>query len=96
MGRIKKTHSGVFKATVALELIREQETIAAICSHYGIHPTQAGRWKEQAQKGLAAIFSGTHTNHLKEKDDLIEQLYTQIGKRDIELEWVKKKMGTIA
>lgn len=41
MGNIKRHHPDSFKAKVALELIKETETIAAICSKYSIHPTQA-------------------------------------------------------
>jgi transposase len=95
MGNIKRTHSASFKAGVALELIREKETMAAICSRHSLHPTQAGRWKETATKGLQSLFSGTIASELKQKEELIEKLYTQIGKRDTELEWVKKKLGAV-
>lgn len=94
MGNIKRHHPPAFKAKVALELIQETDTIAAICSKYSIHPTQAGIWKQQALTGLAAIFAGTRDTNLKHKDQLVEHLYQQIGQLKVELDWLKKKVGS--
>lgn len=91
---IKRQHSPEFKVNVALELLKQEETISQICSRFAIHPTQARRWKEQALLNLQHSFSGkTIQNRFKEKDGLIEELYKQIGKLKYELEWLKKKMG---
>lgn len=81
------------KAKAALELIRETDTIAQICSRFGIHPTQAGKWKQQAIKGLGLIFSDKSSDELKRKDQTIDELYRQIGQLKVELDWLKKKMG---
>jgi transposase-like protein len=93
MGNIKRFHPASFKTKVALELIKGADTISAICSKYSIHPTQAGRWKEQALQGLETIFSEQRKNSLREKDILIEELYKQIGQLKVELDWLKKKSG---
>lgn len=93
MGNIKRHHPPVFKAKVALELIQETDTIAAICSKYSIHPTQAGVWKQQAITGLTAIFAGASDTARKQQEHLIEELYRQIGQLKVELDWLKKKVG---
>ena len=93
MGNIKRHHPPAFKAQVALALIQESDTIAAICSQHGIHPTQAGLWKQQALAGLATIFADGPTHALKHKDQLIEELYRQIGQLKVDLDWLKKKVG---
>lgn len=93
MGNIKRFHPASFKARVALELIKEAENKSAICSKYSIHPTQANRWKEEALKGLEAIFSDKRSNELQEKDKIIDELYKQIGQLKVELDWLKKKVG---
>lgn len=95
MGNIKRVHPIAFKAKVALELIKETDTIATICSRYSIHPTQASKWKSLALSGLEASFSGKPLLDLKAKDETIEELYKQIGQLKVELDWLKKKMGTI-
>lgn len=93
MGNMKRHHPPTFKAEVALELIKATDTIAAVCSKRGIHPTQAGIWKQQALTGLATIFADGPTTALKKKDHLIEELYRQIGQLKVELDWLKKKVG---
>lgn len=93
MNTIKRQHSATFKASVALETIKEAESITAICSHHGIHPTQANRWRQQALSGLPTIFSDRPATAAQRTDELIEKLYTQIGKLQMELDWLKKKTG---
>jgi transposase-like protein len=91
-GEIKRQHSAEFKTTVALELLKELDTLPKIASKYGIHPTQARRWREIAQEGLKNIFTGKPPDaQVAEKDKRIEELTTLIGQKEIELDWVKKK-----
>ena len=94
MGNIKRVHPASFKAKVALELIKETDTVAAVCSKYSIHPTQAHRWKDIVLGAIKNSFAGKTIDYqLKEKDQLIEELYKQIGQLKVELDWLKKKMG---
>lgn len=94
MGNIKHKHSTSFKARVALDLIKEKESIAVICSRYSIHPTQAKRWRDRALEILSAGFDGKSTaSEQKQKDELIDELYKQIGQLKVELDWLKKNMG---
>jgi len=81
------------KVKLALEMIKGIEPISAICSRYGIHPSQAHKWKVQAIEGLEAIFSGNQGGALKEKNELIEELYKQVGQLKVELDWLKKKLS---
>lgn len=91
---IKRQHSAEFKRRVAIELIRGEETMSAICSKYQIHPTQARRWKEKAVAALEHSFdSDSVDNRLKEREKLIEELYKQIGQLKVESDWLKKKIG---
>lgn len=90
----KRSFSPDFKAKVALDLIRESDTVSQLCSKFGIHPTQAGKWKQQAVQGLQTIFSEKTSDVLKKKDETIDELYKQIGQLKVELDWLKKKTGT--
>jgi len=91
---IKRQHNAEFKTTVVLALLKQEETINQICSKYGIHPTQARRWKEQALANLKSSFEGNNiTKQLQTKDSLIDELYRQLGQLKVELDWLKKKMG---
>lgn len=90
---IKRNHPASFKAKVALEMIREIDTVNSICSRHSIHPTQAGIWKKIAITGLESAFSSSAANTLKSKDEMIEELYKQIGQLKVELDWLKKKLS---
>jgi transposase len=91
---IKRQHAPSFKAQVAKEAIKSEKTIAEIASEFSIHTTQVKIWKEQALKFLEVSFSGqSYAQALKQKDDLIEKLYSQIGETRFQLDWLKKKMG---
>ncbi len=90
MGKIKPSNS--FKVKLALEMIKGAETVAQICSRYGVHPSQAHKWKAQAVEGLEVIFADKPNSILKEKNELIEELYRQIGQLNFELDWLKKKL----
>jgi len=91
---IKRKHSPEFKIRVVLDLLEQTDTASAICSKYSIHPTQARKWKEQALLNLKQSFSSNSAfAELKEKDNLIQNLYTQVGKLQYQLDWLKKKMG---
>ena len=78
---------------MALDMIKGVDSVAQICSRYGIHPSQAHKWKAQAVEGLETIFADKPNSALKEKNELIEELYKQIGQQKVELDWLKKKTG---
>ena len=93
MGNIKKNHSCAFKQKVALEAIKGAEPISAISSRYQIHPTQINRWKDRALESISAGFDNKSAAQQKQKDELIEELYKQIGQLKVETDWLKKNMG---
>ena len=91
---IKRQHSPEFKTQVVIELLKEEMTVAQICSKFSIHPTQARRWKEIALANLKDSFNGKSIDQqLKDKDELIDELYRQVGHLKVSLDWLKKKMG---
>lgn len=91
----KKQFSPAEKAQVALAAIKEEKTMVQISSDFGVHPTQIGLWRKQALDSLAELFKD---GRKKEKDEQIrrqaelDNLYRIIGQRDMELEWLKKKL----
>lgn len=88
----KRHHPATFKSKVAQEMIKEEDKVSSICSKFSIHPSQAHKWKKQALEGMKFIFQDKPTTELKKKDELIEELYKQIGQLKVELDWLKKKV----
>ncbi len=94
MNKIKRVFPSQFKAKVALDLIKETDSLTRLCSRHGIHPTQAGKWKSLALIGLPGIFDNAPNQQIKEKEEVIENLYQQIGMLKVELDWLKKKTNS--
>ena len=93
MSKKSRNHSAEFKFRVALEALGELKTVSEIASEYDIHPTLVRRWKKQLKEGGASIFSNPVGQKRQEKEeaDKESELYEQIGRLKMELEWLKKK-----
>lgn len=93
MSRKKRNHTAAFKSKVALAAIRERQTQGQITSEYEVHSTQVRRWRDQALEAIQDCFSKKREREQEDQSSLIEQLYTEIGKAQTELNWLKKKSG---
>jgi transposase len=91
--KLRRVHPPAFKARVAVEALKEQKTIAELSSIYGIHSTQIVKWKSQALDILTQGFSAGQKQREKDDKDLAEELYRQIGRLKVEVDFLKKKMG---
>src|SRR2546422_4716582 len=92
----RKQYTGAFKAKVALETIKGQRTLQEIASSYGVHPSQITNWKKQLVAGAAEIFTpGTDRNGEAADEQVRAELYQQIGKLQVELDWLQKKSGIL-
>jgi len=98
MSQNKKTktrHPAAFKAQVALEALKELETIPQISSKFGIHPTQIRRWRETLQTELPNIFVNGVNKQIQTLQQENDELYHRIGQLTMQMEWLKKKLGLI-
>lgn len=94
MAKKRKTHTSAFKAKVALESIKGLRTASEIASQYGVHVSQLHEWKRHLLENSPTLFESGQAKHNKTQggdQQLIEQLYQQLGKLQMELEFVKKK-----
>ena len=87
----RKRYDSRFKAQVALEAIKNQQTIAQIASEYGVHPTQVNQWKKQALEELPQLFTKERSQTTSDTEQLVAELYRQIGQLKVELDWLEKK-----
>lgn len=88
----RKQYPKEYKARVALEAMKGEKTIAEISSEYEVHSTMVTKWKKHLQENMGEIF--TRKNDREPSDrELIENLYKQIGRSQVEIDWLKKKLG---
>ena len=58
-----------------------------------IHPGQIRNWKATATKGLIDLFTDKRKSRDQDREDLIQELYRQLGQLNADLNWLKKKSG---
>jgi len=90
MGK-RKIHSPAFKAQVALAALRQDRTVNELASQHGVHPTLIHAWKKQLLAGAEDLFGQGSKAAAQDHEALQAQLYEQIGRLKMELDWVKKK-----
>ncbi len=92
----RQRHSAVFKAKVALAAVKGDRTAGELASAFGVHATQIAHWKKQLIQGAAQVFSGGAVRSAVDVESREAELYEQIGKLQVELNWLKKKASTFA
>jgi len=89
----RRRFSAQFKARVAREALKEHKTIAELAAEYEVHPNQITQWKKQLLDALPEVFSRRRDSDRKGQQELTDRLYRQIGQLQVELDWLKKKVG---
>ncbi len=91
MAKTRQRRSAQFKFQVALEALKEQKTLSQLASEYEVHPTQITQWKKQLLDGASSLFGQQHVHEQHEQSTREAELFEQIGRLKMELEWLKKK-----
>ena len=93
MSRKRRVLGAKFKAKVALAAVRCDKTVSQLAGQYGVHGNQVSAWKRKLLEEATALFEdGRKVSKKDEANE--EELYEQIGRLKMELEWLKKKAST--
>ena len=92
MGKQRQKHSDSFKAKVALDAIRGMKTLAQLSSEYQVHQSRICAWKKLLLSNAAGLFSSGKSGSGKSEEELTAPLYEQIGRLQMDLNWLKKKL----
>ena len=93
MKQNRKRYSAEYKAKVALEAIKGEETLAQLSVRYSIHPNQIAKWKKEALAGLAEVFANKDTPRRKNSDAEIKDLHAKIGQLTVERDFLARAFG---
>ena len=84
MSKGRRKHSPVFKAKVALEAVKGEETVAQLAARHQVHPSQIQAWKKALTAGAAGVFSNGQEQKAASDAALIARLYQEIGQLKVE------------
>ena len=89
----RRKFSAEFKAQVALEAIKNQQTLAELAVKFDVNPVMISKWKAEFQENMASVFQ---KKGVTEKDPVdIKELYAQIGQLKVENEFLKKSSAKL-
>lgn len=92
MARKREVRSAEFKAKVALAALAERQTVAELVQKFGVHATQVHAWKKQLRETAPELFAdGRSSGRRSSPEERESELFEQIGRLKMELEWLKKK-----
>jgi transposase len=92
----RKSHTAAFKAQVALAAVKNDRTVNAVAGQFGVHPTLVHTWKKQLVQGAEQVFGPGAKVGDGEAEARQAELYEQIGRLKMELEWLKKKAASFS
>lgn len=88
----RRQFTSEFKVKVVLEVLRQEKTLSQIASDYDLHPQLVQTWKQAFMAAAPQVFE-QQKGAEKPVTDEKGPLYEQIGRLQIELNWLKKKLG---
>ncbi len=91
MPRQRKKHTAAFKAQVALAALKGDKTVNELAAQHSVHPTLIHAWKKQLLAGAEDLFAQGAKPSVSDAEAVQAELYEQIGRLKMELEWLKKK-----
>ena len=89
----RKIHTPPFKARVALAAHKGDRTINELAGQFDVHPTLIHAWKKQLLAGAEEIFASGAKAASADAQARQAELFEQIGRLKMELEWLKKNNG---
>jgi transposase-like protein len=91
MSRKRRQHGCDFKAQVAVAALKEEQTIQQLAKRFAIHTSQIQEWKRRLLEGARDIFASAHEKVTARDEPSLAELYEEIGRLKVQLEWLKKK-----
>jgi putative transposase len=92
----RKQHTAAFQAQVALAAFKGDRTVNELASPYGVHPTLLHTWKKQLLAGAVPVFRNGSKTATADAEAEKAEFFEQLGRLQMEWEWLQKKVGPLA
>jgi transposase len=93
MGKNRNSYTSAFKAKVAISAVKQEKTISQLAAQFNVHPLVVSKWKSQLLTRSEEIFQDGRKKPPADQPDT-DSLYRKIGQLEMELDWLKKKIGS--
>ncbi len=90
--RPRRNQSAVFKAKVALEAVKEEQTLVQLSERFQVHPNQIMEWKKQLLEKAPEVFEKGKKN--PDEPD-VKELHAKIGQLTMENDFLAVALGRI-
>jgi transposase len=89
----RKRYAAEFKAKVALEALKGEETLAQLASRYEVHPNLITQWKRTASEGMTEVFTKKFAGSEIAHANTVKVLHEKIGQLTVERDFLAKAFG---
>ena len=93
MSQGRRKHSPAFKAKVALEAVKGEETVAQLAARYQVHPSQIQAWKKALTERATGVFGNGQDQRARNEAALVARLYQEIGQLKVERDFLAERSG---
>jgi len=90
--RPRRNHAPAFKAKVALEALKGEQTIIELAQRFQVHPNQITEWKRQLLERAAEIFD---RDRKSDQGPSVKDLHAKIGQLSMENDFLSVALGRI-
>ena len=88
----RRQYKPEFKARVALEALKGEQTVAELASRFGVHPTMIHQWKKALLEGASDIFERTGKKKAEVDDETVRSLHAKIGELAVANDFLSRKL----
>ena len=96
MAHTRKKYTPEFKLKAVVEVLKGEKTANQLAGEFGIHPVALSEWKKTFMESGARLFERQKRIKATSEDKEKAELFEQIGRLKMELEWLKKKLGILS
>ncbi len=94
MKKSRTKHSSVFKAKVALAVLREQETVAELSRRHKVHANQIYKWKRQLLDNVTRAFESEEASG-GDTAEREAELLQKIGELTVERDYLSRGLDRL-
>ena len=95
MKRSRRKLDSSFKAQVAIEALKERQTLSELAVKFDLHPNQISQWKQEFLENSSLVFEQKTKSSTSGNDVDVDKLYSKIGELQMEKDFLKKSLSRL-